>query len=385
MNIEKKKLLFVITKSVWGGAQRYIFDLATHLPTNLYDIAVIAGGSGLLLTKLSEKNIRYIPLSKSRRDIHLLHDIAIFFILIKLFTKEKPDIVHLNSSKIGGVGAVAAKTYGFFVRKKINIIFTAHGWAWNEDRSYWQKKIIQYVSRIASWAEDSIIILSHFDFDAALRVGISPKKLFYIPNAIPDEQSFLAPLDAEHALTEKTHINLSRPLIGVIAELTKNKGILYLIQALLILKKSGYRFTCLIIGTGEQKNIIEEMIAKNALGKFIFLTGFLENASEYLKALDIMVLPSLKEGLPYVLLEAQKAGIPTISTDVGGIPDIIEHMKNGILVSPKNTGELAEALETIIRSKILRIQFAKQAEEKSQNFSFIHMLSETQKIYGKHT
>ena len=125
------------------------------------------------------------------------------------------------------------------------------------------------------------------------------------------------------------------------------------------------------------------MIRKNGLQKQIFLLGFIPHASTYLRALDIFVLPSVKEGLPYVLLEAESAGIPVIATSVGGIPDIIQHGINGLLVAPKNPEVLARAIHQLIQSKDMRRFFATEATKKSRVFSLEKMLGETIMLYQK--
>src|SRR3989337_2664323 len=100
METSRKKILFVITKSSWGGAQRYVFDLATHLPQNNFNVVVALGGtgekdasSGMLEKRLNRGNIRTIPIRNFMRDISLASDIRAFFELISLFRKESPYVV----------------------------------------------------------------------------------------------------------------------------------------------------------------------------------------------------------------------------------------------------------------------------------------------------
>ena len=134
----KKKVLFVITKSNWGGAQRYVYDLATALPKDQFEVKVIFGGTqevggsyGMLDTNLKIKapEVQRIFVPSLIRDISIGKDIKSFFELLRLFKKLRPDIVHLNSSKAGGVGALAARFAG--VPK---IIFTVHGLPEDEAR-----------------------------------------------------------------------------------------------------------------------------------------------------------------------------------------------------------------------------------------------------------
>ena len=125
------------------------------------------------------------------------------------------------------------------------------------------------------------------------------------------------------------------------------------------------------------------MIAKNGLRDSVFLTGFIDDASSYLQCFDIFVLPSLKEGLPYVLLEAMEAGLPLIGTSVGGIPDIIHDGMSGLLVPPKNPSRLSHALEALISSKDMRRDFAIESKKRKEIFSFRDMLKKTLDLYAR--
>ncbi len=130
----KKKILVVITKSNWGGAQRYVHDLARHLKED-FDITVACGGTGELVERLTALGIRTLTIPGLARDVHPMQDLAVCIRLGRIIKKERPDVLHLNSSKIGVIGAILGRLIGIK-----RIIFTAHGWAWNEapslDSSY---------------------------------------------------------------------------------------------------------------------------------------------------------------------------------------------------------------------------------------------------------
>src|SRR5690606_1306505 len=106
---ENKKILYVITKANWGGAQKYVFDLACHSQKNGFDSLVAFGQGGKLQKKLTDHNVKTIKIENLDRDISIIKDFLVFLDLLKIFTKEKPDIIHLNSSKIGGLGALAGQ------------------------------------------------------------------------------------------------------------------------------------------------------------------------------------------------------------------------------------------------------------------------------------
>lgn len=375
----KKKIIYVITKSVWGGAQRYVFDLATHLLKEQYDIAVACGGRGALVQKLKEKNIRIISIPHLKRDINVRKEVLSLFSLWRIFQKERPDIIHFNSSKAGGLGSVVAFASKFTANNlKLKIIFTVHGWAFSEDRPYWQKKIIIFLSWFGALFQNKIICVSQYDYSAALQYRIAPKrKLAMIHNGITiDEKYFLPRNEARQKLNIPEKIFVA----GTIAELADNKGLAYLLEAAIKIQEP---VLCYIIGEGENRKQMEEYIAKHNAGKKIILVGFISDASRYLKAFDVFVLPSIKEGLPYALLEAASAGLPLIGTRVGGIPEIIEDGKNGFLVPPKNSDALADAIKKLGANPELQNRFSEaNIQFVKDKFSFESMLPKTILLYG---
>ena len=132
MNRQCKKILFVITKSVWGGAQRYVFDLATNLPKDQFETAVAVGGNGPLVHKLTEHNIVTSDVTNFQKSVNPFKDIAVFFELLAIYKKFQPDVIHTNSSKAGGIASAAAFVYRITTRRPVRCIFTAHGWAFLE-------------------------------------------------------------------------------------------------------------------------------------------------------------------------------------------------------------------------------------------------------------
>ncbi len=228
--MKRKKIIYVITKSVWGGAQRYVFDLATHLPKDQFDVAVACGGNGLLVQKLVEKGIRVVPISNLRRDINIGKELLSFFSLLRIFIQEKPDIIHLNSSKAGGLGAITAFKYKLLTFNfRCRTIFTAHGWVFNESRPWLQKMIIIFLSWLGALFQNKIICVSQYDYKTALKYHIAPKrKLEMIHNGISGEEQHLLSRDEAR---KKFNISEDVFVAGSIAELTKNKGLHYLLEA----------------------------------------------------------------------------------------------------------------------------------------------------------
>src|SRR3989344_2017718 len=179
-----KKILYVITKSNWGGAQRYVYDCARSIDKNEFEPVVAAGGNGVLVTRLGEKGIRTLTVRSFARDISILKELGAFRELLSIYKKEKPAVIHLNSSKAGGIGALSAWIYGWMpgvVRPRV--IFTVHGWGFNEPRPLRERVLIFCASVCTAFFVDRIICIHTAD---AERTGqFAPKrKIAFIPNGI---------------------------------------------------------------------------------------------------------------------------------------------------------------------------------------------------------
>jgi len=381
--MSKKSILYIITKSVWGGAAKYVLDLAIGLNSK-YNIKVAGGpsyakatagkGKGKLAQETIKANIPYFEIKNFQKKVSFFKDIFAFFEILKLIFKLKPDIIHINSSKAGGIAGLAGWIYKKTKNPHIKIIFTAHGWAFAEDKTALQIILVKFFSRLTAFFCDKIICVSEYDRQIAIKNNITKQnKLITIHNGIDAESiKFLPREEAQRKLINKT----SPFLIGCIAEWNKNKGIRYLLEA-------SPNFDTVLIGSGENidKEKVYRIIRKYKLNN-IYTHEWIKDVSRYFKAFNLFILPSVKEGLPYTLLEAGLAQVPVIATLVGGVPEIIEHNINGILVQPKNSQELANAITKIIRNKELKLKLTQSSREKIiQNFSLKQMIEKTRKVY----
>ena len=390
--IKKKKILFCITKSNWGGAQRYVYDLATNLPRDKYEVAVVLGGNGKLKEKLELAGIKTISISSLKRDVGIMSDISSFFELVRIFRAEKSDIIHLNSSKMGGIGGLAGR-----IARVKKIIFTAHGWAYNEERSFPQKFVIAILHFITVTFSHLTIAVSEKAKDQFRSGGLMKNKTVVIHNGIGEIEF----MEKERARQEFAEVRLpqtekvkgkikSDPLwVGTISELHRNKGLGYAIEAIGRLTKdesvnvSHRNIIFIIMGEGAERKNLEEIIKRNEVENSVFLVGNVENASSYIKALDIFTLTSITEALPYAILEAGKAGVPIIASNVGGISEIIDDMKSGILLQPKKPKEISDAIEYYLNHPDKKEIFSTLLKEKiGKEFSLDKMISETIKVYA---
>lgn len=370
----RKKVLFLITKSNWGGAQRYVYDLATNLPRDQFEPVVAAGGNGLLMEKLRAAGVRTVSLPLER-DVSVMRDIRGFQEIRRLILAERPDILHLNSSKAGTLGSLAGR-----LARIPRIIFTAHGWAFNNPRASLAGRIL------ASFLHAVTILLAHTTIavSEAVRTQIGfpfRHRMQLIRAGIANTGN--APFTREDLCSRADLIN-SDCIIGAIAELHPVKGLDDLIESARILRTSHPSATTVIFGSGEMEDELRARITSMGLVDRVILCGFDENAAQYLPAFDIFVQPSRSEALGYAVLEAGLAARAVVATRVGGIPEIVESGVSGILVPPHDANTLAGAIGKLCAETELRTRYGGALHERVRTeFSFNEMLEKTLALYLK--
>ncbi len=299
--------MFLITKANWGGAQRYVFDLATAL-RNEFEVSVAFGQEGLLAKKLREAQITTFPIRTLQRDVSISSDVKSFFELLQLFRAEKPDVVHLNSSKAAGVGALAARLAGV-----PRIIFTAHGWPFWEQRNPVSRGLIYFFSWLTALLSHKIIVVSDYDLKVAKKMPFIAHKTVRIYNGVDPHMQFGPGTIIRSAFPAGARIT------GTVGELIKNKNQRALIEE----AKNNPSMHVAIVGEGEDRPTLERKIKEYGLENRVKLFGFVPSP-EVLRGFDTFALPSIKEGLPYVLIEAKVAGLPIVANRVGGVGEILD-------------------------------------------------------------
>ncbi len=385
----KIKILYVITQGAWGGAQRYIFDLVTNL-TGTFEIYVAIGESPSnndLQKKLEdwqsehpESSITTIQLKHLHRSIKPVEDLRGIVELASLYHRLKPAIVHLNSTKAGIIGSFA-KIGTFFQPTKY--LYTVHGWVFNETLSPKIRSLYVWLERLTARCKDKIIVLSEADLASGEMVlGLSKNSFSRIPLGITPPNPTWGSTKAREVLAAYIGEASTTPKrwIGTIANFYNTKGLDILIEAIKRIREKLPPVMFILIGEGPGQAHIETLIKKYELTELIRLTGSLDNAAALMPAFDLFILPSRKEGLPYVLLEAIITNVPIIATAVGGIPALIEDKKTGLLVQTPEAGLLAEKILFALANPEVMREYATTSRKQNEH-SLDAMLASTKAIY----
>jgi len=321
-----KIILYLITSSSWGGAQKYVYDLAGHFQEeNKFEVMVGFGtGTGMLAKRLKTANVPCHEIKDLNNSLNPVSNALAYLEIKNLINKTKPDLIHLNSTKAGFLGALAAKQFG------IPVIFTAHGFISKQIEPPLKRYLHLLYDRVICKNSSKTICVSKSDFDQAHQLlPSSPLKFIHIPNGI-------------RPFNLIGHCTGSKIVIGSLANLVPNKNISLILRSSMLLPECEF----LIAGEGPERRRLEKMIAVNNISN-VKLLGFQQDISRFLGEIDIFLLTSIKEGLPYALLEAASAGIPAIATRVGGNEELINYRRNGILIKTGSDTDLVRAIRKI--------------------------------------
>jgi glycosyltransferase involved in cell wall biosynthesis len=377
MNTDRKKILYLITKSNWGGAQRYVYDLATALDKNLFEPVVAMGGEGVLSEMLHNAGVRIIILDEMKNKLSLTQARKAASELRRVLKVERPDVLHVNSSTAGLIGALVGHT-----TRVPTIIFTAHGWAFNEDRSLPQRLLLKALHYVTVMLSDRTIavsraIVSQMNWPGAQRKMkvINPGRTIGVTYERTEAREKLIGFCHELAPFQND------TWLVTIAELHPIKRHLVLLDAFRQLPTTDGPLRLILIGEGKERERIETYIATHHLEGRVILTGNITEAARFLKAFDLFVLASKSESYGYVLHEAGLAGVPIIATNVGGIPDIIDNHRTGLLVPPDNAPALETAIHSLLTNTTQTVAYATALQEELRGRSVAKMARQTEGLY----
>lgn len=325
-SLEKKpKLLYMITKANWGGAQKYVFELATNpMIRKDFNVSVVTGSDGELISRLKQKGVdaSFLPIKNSINPLSALFEIRK---MVLFFKEEKPFIIHINSSKMALVASLAGRMAGV-----PHIIFTAHNWTFTEKRAWHIKLILRLFFFLVVHLSSKTICVADNVKNSLKAPLFLRKKMVVIYNGVEPTLPKKLP-----KLSEGSDV---RHIVSI-GELHPNKGQDTVISLLPFVDNIHYH----IIGEGKMRGKLEQLIKKKSLGNKVTLYGHIENAQSLLPQYDLFLLPSRTEALPYVILEALQARLPIIARRVGGVPEIVQHLPSATIYDHDN--ELIDLLK----------------------------------------
>lgn len=359
------KIAFIITRSDdIGGAQIHVRDLSTALRSAGHDAVVIAGANGVLADELRAQGVPYYSLHHLGRAVGPLQDVHCVAELRETLRQIQPDIISTHSTKAGFIGRIAGKTLN------IPTLFTAHGWGFTDGRPPLQALAFWAVERTtAAWAA-RIITVCESDRMAAMRTRLtSCDRLVTIYNAMPDVDKTL------RANPSKSPVRLV-----MVARLSHWKDQPTLLQALAGLTDLEWRLD--LVGDGPLRGDLEVLVQRLGLTERVTFLGFRRDVPAQIANAQVFLLITKWEGFPRSILEAMRAGLPVIASDVGGVQESVVDGTTGFVVPRGDAVVLRERLRELITNSALRVQMGEAGRARyEEKFTFDRLVEQTTKVY----
>ncbi|GEM_PF-82905 len=309
-----------------------------------YDVSAVCS-PGKWVKDIESKGIRIKEIAITRKVFTPISDLVAIIKLIFYFKKEKIDIAHTHTPKAGFLGRIAAKIAGVPI-----IIHTNHGFHFQDNSSFIKKKIFIFLETFGAKFSDVILSINKEDIETAVKEKICRRETIkYSGDGINTSPFNPANFSEEFINSEKKRMGIDKDskVIGFVGRLVREKGILNLLEAFAIVKKHFSKTMLLVVGPEDpdKKDSVDAGIFKRSKAEenIIFL-GERTDMEKIYPLMDIFVLPSHREGLGLVLLEASAAEKPVVATNIRGCREAVNDGETGILVPVKNSKKLAEAL-----------------------------------------
>jgi glycosyltransferase involved in cell wall biosynthesis len=340
----KPRILYIVTRAERGGAQTHVLDLACSMRSD-FEVNVATGEEGFLTEACRERAIPVHVLPHLQREVRPLADARAFGEIWQLIRKLRPDLLHLHTFKAGFLARLAGRILG------IPSVYTIHAWLYGTAAvSRLSSALSGPCERLAAYWCERIITVSRAGARVLRghRIG-SPSKLVTIHNGLPDcsERARLSPTET--------------PVITMVSRFIEGKDHELLLRAFACIPK-GPRLR--LVGDGPKRASVESLARELGIQEQVDFLGNRDDVASLLATSDMFVLASRSEMLPISILEAMRAGLPVIASDVGGVGEAVAHNENGFLVPSGSVSALAQALTDLTSDYALRLHMGQAGRQR---------------------
>lgn len=374
--IKKTKIIYFLNSLVRGGVEEQVLQLIGNIDKDNFETILVCPQK---LLNLVHEDIERLRVKTYSVCIRRWRNVGQIMKFIKILKTERPDIVHSHLFFATMFAAPLAKLTGI-----PKVIETAHL------REAWRKGIkkVYFIDRIFYRYVDRIISVSNAVKDYLVSTKkLDAAKITVIYNGV-DLGRFRSIEEGDSPLRGQSPSSAS-PLrgqspftIGVIGRLEPQKGHKYFLEAIHLLGDNYRDVRLVIVGEGSLRRNLEEQARKLGVADRVEFLGYRKDIENVLQEIDLLVLPSLYEGLPLAALEAGAMGKPVIATNVDGSPEVIINNETGLIVSAKNSLALKEGIELFLKNKALVNEFGENAAARiKEKFDLKKQIAETEGLY----
>lgn len=354
------KTLHIDSERLWGGGQRQVAGLCTHLRDWGHQVQIVCQPGSKLESWAREVGIESFPV-----EMKSTLSISSVLRLRSVMARERPDIVHLHASRAHVLGSAAARLAGVkavVATRRMN----------HPIRMLWPN-----TSAYGTWTT-AIVAISDAVRDVMVDCGVDPSKIRLIPSGTDIARFENA--EPDPALRSKFTADMALPLVCVTATLAECKGVRYLIEAAAILKSNGNPVHLIIAGDGDQRANLEQLTRD--LGVSASFIGFCPDMPPILASIDVFAMPSLSEGLGVAVLEAMAAGKPVVASAVGGLKESVVDGVTGFSIPPRDSQALADGIAKLVSNPTLAAEFGSAGRARARaEYSLEYMARSNEALY----
>lgn len=373
-------ILYLTTHLNIGGINSYLLTLTAGLKSKGHNVYIASSG-GETAMRFTKQGIILITIPIKTKSEISPKILLSFFKLLPVIKKENIDIIHCNSRVTQVLGCLLS----FFSRPPF--VSTCHGFF----KTRFSRKIFP------CWGKRVIAISRQVKEHLMRDFKIQEKDIVVINNGVdvnkPNDEGRETMDEGRETMDErrgmrdkiKKRFNLKDgPVVGIIGRLSDVKGHIYLIEAMKEVIEKMPHAQLFIAGEGRMRDKIISLIKNLNIEKQVVIIPLIMDTAAVLPAIDVFVMPSLKEGLGLSLMEAMAAGLAVIGSDVGGIKSLIQHNRTGLLVQPADSEGLSKAILELLDNSQQRKSLGDNAREFiARNFSAEQMVNLTEKMYNE--
>jgi glycosyltransferase involved in cell wall biosynthesis len=354
------KVLRIINRFNIGGPT-YNATFLTKFISEDYETLLVGGlpekDESDSLHILEDYGVKPLLIPEMKRIPNFKSDREAYRKIKQIIEEFQPDIVHTHAAKAGALGRKAAKACGVPV-----IVHTFHGHVFHSYFGKVKTQLYKIIERRLAKLSTGIIAISPIQKEelSSIHRICSPDKIKVIPLGF-DLLKFQENLVEKRKVTRQTwKLNEDEVAVAIVGRLAPIKNHKLFLDVIALLAEKGVHARYFIVGDGQEKPAIEQRAIEleNQYGLKIELTSWIKDIATFNAGMDIICLSSDNEGTPVSLIEAQASGVPVISTDVGGVKDILDEGNTGFVVPKKDPGAFGEKLQLLIENKEIRAKMS---------------------------
>lgn len=379
------KIVRIIARLNVGGPARHVVWLTKNLQTEEFQSVLLTGtvpgGEEDMNYFAAENGVAPVYIPEMSRELSAKDIISLWKVFRRIY-QEKPDIIHTHTAKAGTIGRVAGFFYRWLAWKRVKLIHTYHGHVFHSYYGAGKTKIFLLIEKTLANLTDKIVVISaQQKAEINEKFGVGNSSQFQIIPLGIDLAPFEKSETKNHVLREELGAAADEILVGFVGRLTEIKNIPLLLEAVKIYKEQNDsslpKLKFVIIGDGNLRSGLEAEVDKLGISDAVIFLGTRNDADIFYAGLDIVVLTSLNEGTPLSLIEAMANGKTFVSTEVGGVVDLLGETvetkegfkihERGIGISSSDANALFEGLIHLANDENLRKKLGSKGKEFVQN------------------